>query len=186
MERRWCTFRLNPKFVLTFLMNGDVSCEEILFQTPCSAPVESKVTLSVDSNMQNSAFCLKLSSIGQFPANLRRWKPLDRTAHKDRLAFGCNKTCGTQTMILIHSWILKKSIETSLKTFFLKSFLTFCPKVPLDVLRFAFKSTKKFHHFLKNGNPCSDAHPCTKMDTNAPTGRSASKFWSNGGLELQF
>ena len=67
--------------VLTSLTNGDVSCEDILFQTPCNAPVASKVILSLDCDMQNSASCFNPSSIWQFPANLRRWKPLDRTAH---------------------------------------------------------------------------------------------------------
>ena len=79
-ERKWCTFYLNLKFVLTSLTNGDVSCEEILLQTPCKAPVASKVVLSLNCDMQNSASCFKQSSIWQFPANLRRWKPLDRTA----------------------------------------------------------------------------------------------------------
>ena len=45
-------------------MNGDVSCNEILFQTPCNAPVASIVILSVDFDMQNSASCFKQSSIG--------------------------------------------------------------------------------------------------------------------------
>ena len=79
-KRKSCTFYLNLKFVLTSLTNGDVSCKEILLQTPCKAPVASKVLLSLNCDMQNSASCFKQSSIWQFPANLRRRKPLDRTA----------------------------------------------------------------------------------------------------------
>ena len=120
LERWWCTFHPNPKFLLTSLTNGDVSFKDILFQIPCNAPVASKVILSGDCDVQNGASFLKHSSIRQFPANLRRWKPLERTAHSDRLANGCNITWGTQIMILIRSWMLKKSKETSFKNGFLQ------------------------------------------------------------------
>ena len=106
--RKWCTFHLNLKFLLTSFTNGDVSCKVILLQTLCNALVASKVILSLDCDMQNSASCFKQSSIGQFPANLRRWKPLDRTAQWDRFINDCIKTCGSQIRILIRSRILKK------------------------------------------------------------------------------
>ena len=78
--RKWCTFHLNLKFLLTSFTNGDVSCKVILLQTLCNAPVASKVILGLDCDMQNSTSSFKQSSIRQFPANLRRRKPLDRTA----------------------------------------------------------------------------------------------------------
>ena len=127
--------------VLTSLTNGDVSCKDILFQTPCNAPVASKVILSLDCDMQNSASCFNQSSIRQFPANLRRWKPLERRAQLDRFLNGCIKTCGTQTRILVRRWILKESKKPLSNTFFRKSSLTFCLNVPLDVLQFSFKYT---------------------------------------------
>ena len=127
--------------VLTSLTNGDVSCKDILFQTPCNAPVASKVILSLDCDMQNSASCFNQSSIRQFPANLRRWKLLERRAQLDRFPDGCIKTCGTQIRILVRRWILKESKETSFKHVFRKSSLTFCLNVPLDVLQFYFKYT---------------------------------------------
>ena len=102
--------------VLTSLTNGDVSCKDILFQTPCNAPVASKVILSLDCDMQNSASRFNQSSIRQFPANLRRWKPLERTAHLDRFLNGC--ICGSQIRILVRRWILKESKETSFKHVF--------------------------------------------------------------------
>ena len=106
--------------VLTSLTNGDVSCKDILFQIPCNAPVASKVILSLDCDMQNSASCFNQSSIRQFPANLRRWKLLERRAQLDRFPNGCIKTCGTQIRILVRRWILKESRETSFKHVFLQ------------------------------------------------------------------
>ena len=130
--------------------------------------------------MQNSASCFKQSSIGQFPANLRRWKPLDRTAQWDRFINDCIKTCGSQIRILIRSRILKKSKETSFKNVFPQIIPHTATTYPLMYFNFLSNTLTKISTFLKikwqssDLHPCAGAHPGTEMETGAPWGRSVS------------